>query len=174
MAEKLKFVPVEIPFLNEEVSILAKELNEVVGKSITLDLTRTLRGKSIEAIFKIRKEGEKLVADVQRLSILPFYIRRMMRKGVDYVEDSFVSEGKDSKLHVKFFMISRKKIHRGEKKSLRDKAKEELTEYIKSKNGKEVLNDLLGGKIQKTIALKLKKIYPLSFFDVRDITIKEK
>jgi len=171
MIEKLKFMPIELPIVNQEVQVLAKEAKELNGKTIRLDLTRNLKGKSVEATFKLSMQGDKILATLNRLHIFPFYIRRIMRKAVDYVEDSFETNSKDFKLKVKSFFITRKKVHRNVRKALRDKAKEELLSYIKEKSTVEIFSDLLNGMVQKSLSLKLKKIYPLSFCDIRDIFI---
>ncbi|MEM4270928.1 MAG: hypothetical protein QXO70_02415 [Candidatus Pacearchaeota archaeon] len=171
MSEKLKFVEVELPIINEKVDVLAKEIKELEGKTICLDLTRNLRGKSVEAIFRLNIQGNKILASLERLHIFPFYIRRMMRKNIDYVEDSFNAQSKDKNLRVKPFLITRKKVHRSVRKALRNKAKEEITSYIKERNKDEIFSALLNGTFQKSLSLKLKKIYPLSFCDIRDIFI---
>jgi ribosomal protein S3AE len=175
MIEKIKFVQVELPILNQTVDVLAKELKELEGKTICLDLTRDLKGKSVEAIYSIHIQGDKAVATLSRLHVFPFYIRRMMRKAIDYIEDSFESNSKDHKVRLKPFFITRKKVPRSIRNSIRVKAKEELNEYLKSKNLDEVFTDMLEGKLQRSLSLKLKKIYPLTFCDIRDLEIiKEK
>jgi ribosomal protein S3AE len=174
MVEKLKFIKVEIPSIGMEVDVLAKELKEMENKTVDIDLTRLLKGKSVEAIFKIRVQGDKLVADPIRLAIFGFYVRRMMRKGIDYVEDSLDLDAKDAKMTAKIFLITRKKIHRQLKNALRLKAKEELTNYLKETEAAKVFDDVLAGSIQRHLAQKLKKIYPLTFCDIRDIFIKTK
>jgi ribosomal protein S3AE len=171
MIEKIKFTAIELPIINQEVQVLAKEAKELEGKTICLDLTRNLKGKSVEAIFKLNVQGDKILATLNRLHILPFYIRRMIRKAIDYVEDSFEAISKDSKLRVKPFFITRKKVHRSVRKALRNKAKEEILSYTKEKNTSEIFSDLLNGIFQKSLSIKLKKTYPLSFCDIQDIFI---
>lgn len=174
MAEKLKFVKVEIPLMKQEVDILGQTPKEVEGKTIKLDLTRQLKGKSVEAIFKLSIQGEKIIANINRLNIFGFYIRRMMRKGIDYIEDSFDADAKDAVLTVKPFIITRKKIHRSLKKAIRDKARADIQEYMKDKESDRIFEDILIGKFQRRLSLKLKKIYPLTFCDIRDIFIKSR
>ena len=174
MIEKIKFVKVELPIINREVQVLAKELKELEGKTISMDLTRDLNGKSVEAIFRIHISGDKALASMERLDIFQFYVRRMMRKSIDYVEDSFDSKSKDNIMRVKQFMITRKKVHRSVLNAIRIKAKEEISAYFQNKSSDEIFLDLLSGKFQKLLAQKIKKIYPLSFCDIRDIFIVRK
>jgi len=174
MAEKLKFMKVEIPLLEQDVEILANTPKEVENKTIKIDLTRQLKGKSVEAIFKLSAQGDKIIANAVRLNIFGFYIRRMMCKNIDYIEDSFQADAKNALMTVKPFIITRKKIHRSLKKTIRDKARAEIQEYIKDKESDRIFEDILIGKFQRQLSLKLKKIYPLTFCDIRDIFIKSK
>lgn len=173
MNDKLRFVNIELPLVGQKADVLAKELKELESKTIVLDLTRNMRGKSAEAIFKLSVQGDKVIASMERLHVLPFYIRRMMRKSIDYVEDSFEVKVKDAMLRVKPFLITRKKVHRSVQTALRNLAKEEITNDFKDKNTEDIFRELLGGRFQKSLSIKLKKIYPLTFCDIRDIFVQK-
>lgn len=175
MIERKKFVEIELPLINEKVNVLDRPLKDFENKTLIMDLTRKLRGKGVELIFKLKIDKEKVIAKPFRIHIFSFFIRRLIRRGVNYVEDSFNIECKNAILRVKPFLITRKKVHRSVRKALREKAKEEITNYFKEKNYEEIFSQLLQDKFQKELSKKLKKIYPLSFCDIRDIyVIKEK
>jgi ribosomal protein S3AE len=174
MVEKLKFVKVEIPTIGMVVDVLAKDLKEMDNKTVTIDLTRQLKGRGLDAVFQIHVQNDKLVAEPVRLTIFGFYIRRMMRKGIDYVEDSFDFDAKDARMTIKLFLITRKKIHRALKHALVLKAREELVIYMKDTLAAKVFEDILAGDLQRHLSQKLKKIYPLTFCDVRDIFVVKK
>ena len=91
----------------------------------------------------------------------------MVRRGTDYIEDSFIAKCKDAEVRIKPFIISRRKIHKSIRKALREKAKEELTSYIKDKSSEEIFNEIIRNQLQKPLSLKLKKIYPLSACEIR-------
>jgi ribosomal protein S3AE len=169
---KQRFFDVEIPILNKETQLYAYDLSELDGKTITYDLTRTLRGKSVLLTLNVKVEGDKASAYPKEFVILPYFIRRMIRKGVNYVEDSFSAETKDSKVEIKPFLITRKKVSREVRKALREKAREEIINYLKNKNSIEVFEDLIQGRMQKPLSLKLKKIYPLSLCEIRIFKVK--
>ena len=170
MVEKKKFFDIELPIINEQVSLLAVSEESLIGKTIKIDMTRKLKGKSLDAIFVIK---EKLKAEMKRICILGYFIRRMMRTSINYVEDSFSAESKNAFLRIKPFLITRKKVTREVRKALRNKAKEEILAFVKDKNADEIFSSLLSGTFQRTLSLKLKKIYPLSFCDIRDIFIEK-
>lgn len=173
MPIKKKFFEVEIPLTNSSIEILAYNLESLNKRTIKLDLTRQLRGKSIEVVLQVKVEGDKAVASPIKLTLLPFFIRRMLRKNISYVEDSFSVKCKDAQMRVKPFLITRKKISRKVRKALREEAKNWLTDYIKNKSYKETFSDIIGNRLQKPLSLKLKKIYPLSLCEIRVLKIEK-
>jgi len=171
MAIKKKFIEIDLPLLGMSTSILGTQEN-VVGKRLKLDLTRKLRGKSLEIVFKIyNKEG--IYALPKRLEILKFFIRRVMRKRASYIEDSFKSKCKDVEVTIKPFLVTRKRVSRAIRNHLRRVCKETIVDYIKEKTYLQICEDLLSGTLQKTILPKLKKVYPLSFSDLRVFETEE-
>ena len=56
---------------------------------------------------------------------------------------------------------------------LRNTTKEFLLEYTKDKAYQELCEELMNGTLQKTMLPKLKKVYPLSFCDLRVFETKE-
>jgi ribosomal protein S3AE len=166
MALKRKFIEIEIPLIEESISVLGS-VETLKNKTIKLDLTRKLRGKGLEITFKILKKGEKLIGVPKKIKILGFYIRRMMRKRVNYVEDSIKAECKDLRSIIKPFFITRKKVSRAVRKNLRNTAQKFLLDYLKDKKYVEICEKILRGELQKSLLPKLKKVYPLSFCDIR-------
>lgn len=172
MAARKKFIDVELPLIEETARVLGtpKELDK---KTIKLDLTRKLRGKGVEIVFRIFNQEEKLVAFPKKISLLKFYIRRMIRKQINYVEDSFRTDAKDIRVIIKPFLITRKRVSRAVRKNLRNTAKEFLINYAKDRIYLEISQDILDGVLQKQMLPKLKKVYPLSFCDIRVFETKE-
>jgi ribosomal protein S3AE len=134
-------------------------------------MTRKLRGIGCEFIFQIKVDKEQMNIIPKRIHIFGFFIRRLIRAGTDYVEDSFDVTCKDAIIKVKPFMITRKKVHKKVRKALREEAKKEIIESMKEKTYEEIFVELLQDNFQKVLSKKLKKIYPLSFFDIRDIYV---
>jgi len=162
-----KIFEIDIPVINQTVSALSLTQDGLVGKFIKLDLTRILKGKNVEASFKIVKEENALVGKPHSLLLLPSYIRRIMRKGVSYVEDSFVCKTKDGAIILKPFMLTRKKVHRKLRNVLNQKTKEILNNSLGERTTDEVFSLIFSSKLQKVLSLQLKRIYPLSFFEFR-------
>ena len=97
----------------------------------------------------------------------------MVRRGTNYIEDSFSTKCKNAEIRLKPFLVTRRKVSRAVRKALRNKAKEELIEWAKDKNTEILFEDILKNKIQRELSTKLKKIYPLSSCEIRVIKVEK-
>jgi len=172
MAERKKFIDVNVPILGKEIQVLGtpKELDR---RTVKLDLSRKLRGKGVIITLQIFNREERLVAIPKKIEIMKSYLRRIIRKRTDNVEDSFVAQCLDVNAVVKPFLITRKRVSRAVRKNLRNTAREFLLGYLKEKSYNEACSDILSGSLQKAMLPKLKKVYPLAFCDVRVFETKD-
>ncbi len=170
---KKAFYEVQAPFTATKILLYAGSPEELMGRIIRLDLTRNLRGKSLELKLRVKYENGLLTAEPVALELAGSYIRRMVRKGTDYVEDSFQANCKDSLVIIKPFLITRNKVSRALRRTLREQAKAHLESYLKARTAREVFTDITTNKIQKELSMKLKKIYPLALCEIRVFTLVE-
>jgi ribosomal protein S3AE len=172
--KKKKFFDVEMPLISKQTQMQAYELSELDGRFLKYDLTRLLKGKSMMLTLKVKVEENEAIATPKKIVLMPYFLRRMIRKGTNYVEDSFPAECQDANLRIKPFLITRRKVSRAVRAALRTKAKEELINYVKDRTAEELFDDLLKNQIQKPLSLKLKKIYPLALCEIRVLESKAK
>lgn len=170
---KKKFFDVEISLINKETQLQAYEIKELENRIINYDLTRILRGKSMMLQVIVNVKGEKVTTIPKKIELMPYFLRRMIRKGTNYVEDSFSLKCKNAQIRIKPFLITRRKVSRAVRKSLRNKAREILIEYVKDKDTETLFKEILKNQIQKPLSLKLKKIYPLSLCEIRVFKIEK-
>lgn len=170
---KKRFYDVKIPIIGKETQLQAYEIENLDGKFIKYDLTRILRGKNSVMSFKVQADDKTATAHPKSFKILPSFLKRMVRKGTNYVEDSFSTNCKDAEINFKPFIITRRKVSRAVRKVLREKAKQELIDYAKDKNSEKIFDDILKNQLQKSLSLKLKKIYPLSLCEIRILKIEK-
>ncbi len=171
--KKKKFFDIEIPMLNKETQLYAYDQKELEGRYVKYDLTRFLRGKNSLLISRIvLKEGNITAVPVE-ISLMPYFLKKMVRKGTNWVEDSFSTNCKDAQIRIKPFLVTRRKVSRAVRRALRNKAKEELIEYLKEKTTDVIFKEILKNQLQKTLSLKLKKIYPLSLCEIRIIKVEK-
>ncbi len=171
MVEKKKFFEVKIPLLRKQIHLLGTSKSDLNNKFIKIDLTRSLRGKSLELKFKVKADNENAFAYPVESNILSYYIRRMMRKGINYVEESFKAECENATIRIKPFLITRKKVSRAVRNELRKRTIEFVTDYVKNKTIEEIFTAITSNSLQKNISLKLKKTYPLALFEIRVLKV---
>jgi len=170
---KKKFFDVEIPLINKITQLQAYELKELDKKFIKYDLTRILRGKNMMLQLRVVVDEDKATTTPKGIRLIPSSLRRMIRKGTNYIEDSFSTNCKDAQIRIKPFLIARKKVSRAVRKTLRQEAKNWLGDYVKNKPHKDVFSDIIGNRLQKPLSLKLKKIYPLALCEIRMLKIEK-
>jgi len=164
---KKKFFEVKAPLISSKINLYATLPEELEGKMVRIDLTRILKGKSFELKLLVKKEGEELIAEPRSLWLSGSFIRRMIRNGIDYVEDSFMVECKDAKVVVKPFLITRHKVSREVRKNLRNAARKHLENFVRIRTTKELFSEIMSGRVQKEMSQDLKKIYPLALCEIR-------
>jgi len=170
---KKKFFPVSIPILNKETELYGSDIKEFEGKYIKYDLTNILKGKAVELKLMVILDKKELAATPKEIKIFSSYLRRAARKGTDYAEDSFFAQCSDHRVKVKPFMVTRKRVPEKTLKGLRQTAKKEITEYFKEKTFEKIVSDIISNKIQKELGIKLKKVYPLSAFEIKFLGIND-
>ena len=89
------------------------------------------------------------------------------------MEDSFEAPCKDAILKIKPLLVSRRKISRAVKKALREKAREEILNTVKTMTKNKLFEDILQGQFQKSLSYILKKVYPLSSCEIRIIKVEK-
>lgn len=170
---KKRFYEVNMPLIKKQTQLQAFEPKDLEGRNIKYDLTRMLRGKSMLISLKVFMDKDKLTTKPIQLKLMPYYLRRMVRKGTNYVEDSFLTQTKDTQIRIKPFLITRRKVSRAVRKALRIKAREELIKELKNKSTEDLFQEILRNQLQKKLSLILKKIYPLSLCEIRVLKVEK-
>lgn len=170
---KKSFFEVNSSITSTKISLYATSPSELNGKIVLLDLTRMLRGKNLQLKLRIKEETGVLTSEPISVELLGSYIRRMIRGGIDYVEDSFEAECKDKKAIIKPFMITRKKVSRAVRQQIREISKKHLEAYLKARTTGEMFNELITNKVQRELSLKIKRVYPLALFEIRIFKVVE-
>lgn len=164
---KMKFYEVKAPLTAASIHLYGVSPEELEGRIVKIDMTKSLRGKGMELKLKVRAEGDELKGEPVSTEIVRSYIRKVMRRGVDYVEDSFEAECRDLMIRIKIFIITRRRVSRAVRKALGESARKYLEGYLKTRDAQDIFSEILSNKIQKQLALKLKKIYPLALCEIR-------
>ena len=171
---KKRFFEVTAPITSTKISLYSVSPESLENKIVKIDLTKNLKGKSMELKLIVKNDKDHLIAEPKSLILLNSYLKRVMRKGTDYVEDSFEAESEDSKIIIKPILITRKRVSRAILKTLREAAKKHLTSHIKTRNNKDLFTEITTNKLQKELSLKLKKVYPLALCEIKHFEVVPK
>jgi ribosomal protein S3AE len=171
---KKRFFTVEIPLTASKVYLYHYSEEDLENSVVKIDLTRNLKGKNLELRAKILLNNKKLFGEIISLRLLSSYVKKVVRRGTDYVEDFFERSWKDAKLKIKPLMVTRKRVSRSVRKAIRELVKKSLENHLKVRDSKEIFSEILTNKIQKTISQKIKKIYPLALCEIRRIEVLKK
>ena len=58
--KRKKFIDVEVPIIHSKLELIGNTPKELQDKTIKLDMTRQLKGKSVELVLKIKIINEKI------------------------------------------------------------------------------------------------------------------
>ena len=162
-------------FLGESYVYLKEDL---IGKPLNLNLStfvNDMKKQNINILFKVASIQEgKGVAEIMGLILNQSYIKRLVRRGKNKVEDSFLAKTSDNKtIRVKPIIITNSKTHQSVVSKLRLDARVHLKRIIKTMTPDSFVKELTDLRLQKEIKEKLQKIYPLRYFDVRYVSTEK-
>jgi ribosomal protein S3AE len=168
---KKKFFEAKIPLTATKVHLYGYDAEDFNGAVVKIDLSKNLRGKNLELKSKIKFVDGVLVGELLSLSLAQAYMKKVMRRGTDYIEDSFETESKDSVLRIKPFMITRNRVSRAVRNNIREIAKKHLQSKIKINKTEDLFSEVMTNKMQKELSLKVKKVYPLAMCEIRVLEV---
>lgn len=164
---KKVFFEVPAPLISTKIFLYASTPQELDGKTAKIDLTKSLRGKNLELTIRIKNENEKLNGYPESVKLVSSYVKKVVRKGTDYAEDSFEVDCKDALVRIKPLLLTRRRVSKTVLNTLRENARKNLEAHIKTRDTQELFSEIISNKLQKQLASKLKKIYPLALCEIR-------
>lgn len=153
-----------------ESTVYGKE--ELKGKSLKLNLStivNDMRKQHLDVFFRVSVIVEnKGLAEVTGISLVQSYIKRLVRRGRDKVDDSFLVKSKDRKiLRIKPLLVTNYRTNRSVNSRLRLETREVIRRILSKTDADEFFHMIITGKIQKEIKDKINKIYPLKHVEIR-------
>lgn len=153
-------------------------IDKALGRSLKINL-RELSGnptdQNIYIDLKITAvDGSTLKTTILGYHLTSTYVKRMVRKNADRIDDYLVLKTKEGQeVILKLLAITRNKVQRSVKTELKRQLKELLKEEIKKGSFDDFMGNLVKQKTQGSIKKKLHKIYPLKEFSVRVLKFKK-
>lgn len=164
---KKTFFEVSAPLVSTKIYLYAATPEELDNRTVKIDFTKSLRGKNLELLMRVKNRDGSLEGIPESVKLASSYVRKVVRKGTDYSEDSFETPCRDFQTRIKPLMVTRRRVSKTILAALRESAKKQLETHLKTRNAEEIFSEIISNKIQKQLAIKLKKIYPLALCEIR-------
>lgn len=162
-------------FKEMEIGEIPAESSEtLIGKTISVPLsllTNDMKKQGILVTFTITDTKEnKITTEVKKIELQQTSVKRAARRSKDKIDDSFTVKTKDNvSLRLKPLLLTKNKTTKSRITSIRNQTRIFLTEKIKSLNYSDVIYQIVIYRIQKELKENIKKIYPISFFQIRSL-----
>ncbi len=162
-------------FGNMEIAeIPYSEPKTLIGRVLKINLyllTNDSRKQNAEVSFKIINfDSKTATTELVGYKILNAYIKRVIRKGKEKADDSFVCESNDKiKIKIKPFFITKNKTKDSILTRLRMETRKIVTEYSKTIDFEKLVRETTSNSLQRNLKQELKKIYPLILFELREV-----
>jgi len=151
---------------------MAYEPSQLVGRKLRVNLMTLMndsRKQNVNINFIIDSiNGENGVCKVVGYELNKAHLKRLVKKGISKIEDSFLAESKDGvKFKIKPLLITRFKLKNSVATEMRKRLKEKVKNSFKQTNWEEIIISIVQNRLQRDLKGVLKKVYPLSYFEVR-------
>ncbi len=158
---------------------LVAEANSMLGKTLThslMNLTNDVKRQNINIHFKvIGIEGDKGKTKIIGYEIIPYSVKRFVRRNSEKMDLSFVTETSDKVLmRIKPLVITKADVKGSIAAKMRNSIVQLLTRMVNKMSYDDFMNDIIAHKVQSTMRESLNKIYPLKVCEIRYAGIEEK
>jgi len=173
--KRKRWVTITAPKLFNEAPIgesYVLEPSELIGKVVRTSIS-SLTGESsrqyTSAGFAITGAvGDKLTTQIKYYKVLPSSLRRLVRRGKERMDESFVVTCKDGKQYrVKPFVVARSKMTGSTLAAMRKAIQETFVKNAASNTHEQYFLDIITNKVQRATVDSVRKVYPLSSLEVR-------
>lgn len=148
----------------------------LLGRTVAANLanlTGDIRQQSVTLKFVVRAlDNETGIAEVVGYEMAPSAVKRVVRKGADRIDESFVCEtANGEKVRIKPMIITRTATKSSVHHSLRKLLVGSIVKYAKEHSFESLINEVIASKLQTSVKAELKRIYPLKAVEVRALQI---
>ena len=177
--KKKKFVKIIAPKQFHEQVIGESPVADprlLVGRKIKINmmsLTDDPKNQNIQINFLINNlKGESVSTEIIGYTLLPAFVRRLVRKDKKRIDDCFIAKTNDNKkIILKTFLLTLNKTTKPVLKALRKQTQELLKSNVSKKPYDELVKEIFSHRLQNETRKKLAKIYPLKQCEIRDMQL---
>ena len=151
---------------------LADEPSQLLGRQLHLNLMTLLndpKKQSSTVHFEVKElRGDMGIATLVHYELNSSYLKRLVRKTSNKMEESFVLMTKDGqRCRIKPVFFTRNKVNNSTLTSLRKKAEVHLHNIFQQYTLPELFSMIITNKLQMELKSALKKVYPISSCEIK-------
>ncbi len=151
---------------------LVADPSEMLNKTITtnlMDLTKSIKQQNINIKFKVNEIKENdAFTDIVSYQMNPSSIRRLVRREITKLDDSFIVSTSDGKyVRVKPLVITRSAAKDSTTRVMWKETRNVLIKECSTRTYEMFVKDVVAGKIQAALSQRLNKIYPVRIVAIR-------
>ncbi len=147
--------------------------DKLIGRPLKLSLssiTGDFKKQNNILKFVIKEVKDQAITELVGYNLSDAYLRRLVRKGKEKIDDSFICESKDKiRFKLKPFMLTRQKTSNSIITALIKKSREILTKYAKENSFVNIIRDITSNRLQMNLKKSLKDVYPLSMCEIKAV-----
>lgn len=152
------------------------EPSMMLDRTLTVNLANLsgdIRQHGLILQFRISEvEDGKGVARVVGYDTSPAQLRRLVRRGVERLDDSVVCETSEGELvKVKPFAVTRTSASKSKLSLIRKLLREELNKEMRSHTFDDIIKMIISNKLQTSLKTAVKKLLPLKSLEVRRLRL---
>lgn len=176
VVKKKYWIPILAPKLFSEQMIgesFVSEPQELVGRCVSVSLmvlTGDPQKQNISVKFKVTGAGKDAVnTEIAGYRILPFAAKKMMRRGRNKIDDSFLLETGDKRfVRMKPIIVTRGRTTGGVMASMRKLVRAHLAKAVSKMEFDQIFREIVERKLQHGLMVVIKKVYPVSTCEIRE------
>jgi len=153
--------------------------NVLMGRTVSvnlMNLTRNMKDQNTNITFEVTEvKGDTALTQIKALTMMPASVKRMVRRGRDRIDASFICETGDKKMiAVKPLFITTGTTKNSKLTAIRKLAIQNMTNWFSKMTYDAIINDIISKRMNRTLRQQLNSIYPLRSCEIREISLVHK
>lgn len=156
----------------------AAEEKDIMGRTAKVNLmvvTNDMKKQHVNLTFEVvNVQGDKAFTEVIAYEVVPAFIKRMVRRAKDRIDDSFLCETSDHKVvRIKPFLLASGQTSNRIRTLVRKLGRDFLFKNIAQTTYDELVDALVGNKVQMDLKAIVSKIYPVRSCEIRTMKLEK-
>lgn len=162
-------------FKNQELGeTYCDDASKSIGRKVKIilaNLIGDMRKQNIVIIFRIKEvKGDQLNTELCGYEVLGAHIKRLVRKGRNKIDYSFIADMKDkTKIMIKPIILTRRKTKNKVLTEIRKRVQEYVKNYCSKNDFNRLISSMINLRMQLDLKKTLSKVYPIASIEFRKV-----